>query len=167
MAIYPREDPRTSLPQLEKMLNKKASELDKKIAELDERIDVLDGQIGARYSNSMTLTTHLPANQDSYVEGATITVPKGVYVITVYLSLSTSATGNQSHSVQIYRKSPNAASVQTNRKWTPTNNWSTQELSMIVTATEDDTVFAVRASSSVATSGTSYPYTFIDAVRIK
>ena len=167
MTIFNREDSRTVLPQLEKLLNKKTEDLDKKIEELDERIDTLDEQIGARYSNSMTLTTHLPANQDSYVEGATITVPKGVYVITVYLSLSTSATGNQSHSVQIYRKSPNAASVQTNRKWTPTNNWSTQELSMIVTATEDDTVFAVRASSSVATSGTSYPYTFIDAVRIK
>lgn len=158
MTVFNREDYHTVIPQLEKSIDIKTEKLNK-------RIDEFDG-LGTRYSNSKTLTTHLPADQDSYVEGATITLPKGVYIISVYLSLTTSATGNQSHSVQLYRKSPSAAQIQTNRKWTPTNNWSSQELCTIVDVTDDNTIMAVRGSSSVATSGTTYAFMSISAVRI-
>ena len=42
MAIYPREDPRTALPQLEKKLNEQLQELQKQIDELIKRVEELE-----------------------------------------------------------------------------------------------------------------------------
>lgn len=42
MAIYPREDARTALPQLEKELKDKISVLEKQIEELKKRIEELE-----------------------------------------------------------------------------------------------------------------------------
>ena len=42
MVKYPREDPRTALPQLEKELNRKIEELEKEIEDLKKRIEELE-----------------------------------------------------------------------------------------------------------------------------
>ena len=44
MVKYPREDPRTVLPQLEKELNKRIDELVVAIKKLEERIKELENQ---------------------------------------------------------------------------------------------------------------------------
>ena len=44
MVKYPREDPRTALPQLEKELNKRIDELVEMVKQLEERIKELENQ---------------------------------------------------------------------------------------------------------------------------
>lgn len=44
MVKYPREDPRTALPQLEKELNKRIDELVEMVKQLEKRIKELENQ---------------------------------------------------------------------------------------------------------------------------
>lgn len=114
------------------------------------------GGVGTVYSGSKSI--NVTANADAYVEGGTVTLPAGRYVVCVRASFPSSSTNGQVR-VQIYNKTAETVTISGGGYG---SGWLSEALTWIISLSSQ-CVIAVRASASVARSSVG---TNIAAIRI-
>ena len=147
MAKFNREDPRTALPQLEKILDA----INKKLTD-----------IGKTYSGSSSKAISA-SDISTHTLGAYVDLPAGTYVITAQWVFNTrSTTGNTNSQVSIYDNTHSKELV-FERVMAAGYNYNALNCATIATFTENTRVY-VRGSTSI--SYTTATPNWIKAVRI-
>lgn len=114
-------------------------------------------KIGIYYANDKNMTL-AASDIDTMTAGASITIPKGVYVIIASWNFGTRTTSGTTNSTVCIRNGSNAAISQT-RVFAATNNWNRLETSAIVEVSASTETFKVTAA-------TTRPYTAAQNTRI-
>ena len=113
--------------------------------------------IGKTYYNNKFI--NLPASDSTYVEGGTLTLPAGIYLIIATGGFASSSSEGTKR-VQIYNKTTSVANTAT----AISSKWGTQIQAVNYVDVRNNTTFACRMSSSVALSNCSAG---LSAVRVR
>lgn len=119
-------------------------------------------KIGIYYANGKNLTL-AASDIDALTAGASITIPKGVYVMIASWNFGTRTTSGTTNSAVCIQNGSNSVIAQT-RVFAATNNWNRLEASAIVEVSSSTETFKVAAATTRAY--TTAQYTKIAAIRI-